>query len=464
MRNNNIVMKKILYVTIFLLGLFYLKAQHRSEISMENKLFGASTFWNEVNQNFVYLDKLDYSKLETDYKQLLKDILETQNDYEYYRLLEKFCATLKDGHTNVYPPDYIGENFGYQSFGTIEFRLKNIENKTIIYRINESTKNELPIGTEILKINDLDIKEYKEKYIKPYISYSTDYILENWAVNDLFYAPYGTKYKVEFLLPNQKKVIKELVLQKSTDEKLVPENKSFQLLEHKWLENNTLYIALNSFNTTVIVDAFKEIVPELSKAKFFIIDLRNNGGGNSGNAFQILQYFTKDQKLNYAKMSSRKNIAAFKAWGKYVTEKDTLNNTSKKEQYLTFNNRNYYEFPKNEFKTDKDIPRFVKPTVVLISNNTASAAEDFLVAADNQKHFIKIGEPTFGSTGQPIHFDLPNGGEARVCTKKDTYPDGREFVGVGILPDIEVKQTIADFLNEKDIALEKALKYLEQRK
>lgn len=457
-------MQKILYIIIFLFSLTHSKAQLPDKISMEDKLFGASTFWSEVNQNFVYLDKLDYSKLETDYKQLLKDILETQNDYEYYRLLEKFCATLKDGHTNVYPPDYIDEILGYQSFGTIEFRLKNIENKTIIYRINESAKNELPIGTEIIKINDLDIKEYKEKHIKPYISYSTDYILENWAVSELFYAPYGTKYKVEFLLPSKKTITKELVLQKSTDEKLVPENKSFPIMEHKWLDNNMLYIALNSFNTTAIVDAFKEIVPELSKAKSFIIDLRNNGGGNLGNAFQILQYFTKDKTLNYAKMFSRKNISAYKAWGKYITEKDTVNNASKKEQYLTFNNRSYYEFPKNEFKTDKNIPRFVKPTVVLISNNTASASEDFLVAADNQKHFIKIGEPTFGSTGQPIHFDLPNGGEARVCTKKDTYPNGREFVGVGIVPDIEVKQTIDDFLNGKDVALEKALKYLKSKK
>lgn len=457
-------MKKILFTILFLLSLTHAKAQLPDKISMEDKLFGASTFWNEVNQNFVYLDKLDYSTLETDYKQLLKDILETKNDYEYYRLLEKFCATLKDGHTNVYMPEYIDDYLGYQSFGTIEFRLKNIENKMIISKINESAKNEFPIGTEILKINDLDIKEYQEKYTKPYISSSTTYILENWSASKLFYAPYGTEYKVEFLLPNKTTVVKELVLHKSTDEELIPKDKSYELLEYKWLENNTLYIALNSFDTPKIVDEFKKIIFELPKAKSFIIDLRNNGGGNTNNGFQILQYFTKDEKLNYAKMSSRKTISAYKAWGKYVEAKDTINNASRKEQFLTFHNRNYYEFPKNEFKIDKNIPRFVKPTVVLISNNTASAAEDFLVSADNQEHFTKIGQPTFGSTGQPVVFDLPNGGEARVCTKKDTYPDGREFVAIGILPDIEVKQTIIDFLNRKDVALEKALEYLKSKK
>ena len=60
-------------------------------------------------------------------------------------------------------------------------------------------------------------------------------------------------------------------------------------------------------------------------------------------------------------------------------------------------------------------------------------------------------------------FSLPGGGLARVCTKKDTYPDGREFVGYGVKPDIEVKLTVADFLQKKDPILEKALEYLKEK-
>ncbi len=51
---------------------------------------------------------------------------------------------------------------------------------------------------------------------------------------------------------------------------------------------------------------------------------------------------------------------------------------------------------------------------------------------------IKFGEPTFGSTGQPMLFSLPGGGSTRGCTKKDTYPDGKEFIDYGIQPDIEI--------------------------
>ena len=99
--------------------------------------------------------------------------------------------------------------------------------------------------------------------------------------------------------------------------------------------------------------------------------------------------------------------------------------------------------------------------MVLTGHNTASAAEDFLIGADRQQNIVKIGEPKNGSTGQPYRFDLPGGGSARICIKKDMYPDGREFVGKGIQPDIKVTPTVKDYLEGRDVVLEAALKYFE---
>ena len=100
------------------------------------------------------------------------------------------------------------------------------------------------------------------------------------------------------------------------------------------------------------------------------------------------------------------------------------------------------------------------PTVVLIGNNTGSAAEDFLVAADPIDHFTTMGDFTYGSTGQPMILRLPGGGKARICTKRDTYPDGREFVGYGIQPDILAPKTIEDILTGEDSVLNMAIKRL----
>jgi len=61
-------------------------------------------------------------------------------------------------------------------------------------------------------------------------------------------------------------------------------------------------------------------------------------------------------------------------------------------------------------------------------------------------------------------FDLPNGGQARICTKKDTYPDGKEFVGVGVKPDIEISKKLSDYMENKDPVLDKAIDFLNNKK
>ena len=74
-----------------------------------------------------------------------------------------------------------------------------------------------------------------------------------------------------------------------------------------------------------------------------------------------------------------------------------------------------------------------------------------------------MGEKTYGSTGQPFVSDLPGGGFAIVCTKKDVFKDGREFVGYGIVPHITVKRTLQDYYDQRDAVLEKALEYLNEK-
>ena len=73
-----------------------------------------------------------------------------------------------------------------------------------------------------------------------------------------------------------------------------------------------------------------------------------------------------------------------------------------------------------------------------------------------------IGQKTNGSTGQPLRVQLPGGGSARICTKRDTYPDGRDFVGIGCVPDIEIEPTRHDIAAGRDPVLEKAIEILKE--
>jgi carboxyl-terminal processing protease len=95
--------------------------------------------------------------------------------------------------------------------------------------------------------------------------------------------------------------------------------------------------------------------------------------------------------------------------------------------------------------------------IVLTSPRTFSAAEDFLVAFDQSGRGTIIGEPSGGSTGNPLNFSLPGGGTGLVCSKHDAYADGREFVGIGIKPQIAASPTVADYRAGRDTVLERAL-------
>lgn len=447
----------ILFLIIFS-NLTY--GQIPNKLSNEEKIYGLSKFWQEVNYNFVYLNKVDRTEWDNQYKRLISEVQNTPNDYEYYRLLQKFCAFLKDGHTNVFFPKEIQDSILNTDFGDYRIFLTNIDGKAIITKVNKSKKDELPIGTEITKVNGLTTNQYINQNVRPYISTSTQHILDDWSITYLLQDFIGSTFDLELKLPNGKIKSINLTHNKSEEKELYPKENN-DIFEFRLLEKDIAYIALNSFSSWDIMDLFSDKIPEIRKAKKLIIDLRKNGGGDGNIAREIIKYLTNDTIIYGSKSKSRENVSYYKAIGAYTKASDTLNNHWSKQAYLTYHDNYYFDFPYNSYNTaNMDIERIEMPTAILIGHNTASASEDFLIYADNQENMTKIGEPTFGSTGQPMIFDLPNGGIGRVCTKKDTYPDGREFVGYGIKPDIEVKTKLSDYMENRDVVLEKAIKHL----
>ena len=104
---------------------------------------------------------------------------------------------------------------------------------------------------------------------------------------------------------------------------------------------------------------------------------------------------------------------------------------------------------------------FLGPVVVLIGPETNSAAEDFVVPLHAAGRATIVGQKSRGSTGQPLRFSFLDGKiRGRVCTRRDTYPDGREFVGVGIIPDVEVHPSPADIAAGRDVVLGRGLEVL----
>ncbi|MCZ4243424.1 S41 family peptidase [Pedobacter punctiformis] len=453
-------MKRIILLLLFPMAVM----AQSNKLTKSDKIYGLSKFWQEVNYNFVYLNKIDRVKWDSTYKALINTIPETKTDYEYYRELQKFCALLKDGHTNVNMP--AGKDFESMNtmFGDYRFFIENIEGKAIITHVNLSKKEEIPVGSEVIEVNGKTTADYIAESVAAYISSSTDYVIQDWSRSSLLRGLEGERFVVKIKKPKGEIVTLNLAHKTTEEKEIYPAFPSeSQLLDFKWYSNDVAYMALNSFGDRKIDSLFLTKLPELYKAKALIVDLRNNGGGSTGIGSYILKYLTNDSLLYGSRYSTRQNTAAFKAWGKYTEAKDTVNNDWNKKALLSYQDNYFYNLDYSPLKIKTTEKRIVIPTAILIGHNTASAAEDFLIYADNQKHMVKIGQNSFGSTGQPYLFDLPGGGSARVCTKKDTYPDGREFVGYGVKPDIEVVPTLKDYLNKKDATIEKALDYLHKK-
>jgi len=450
---------------LFACSAFSAFGQIPNTLSPSDKVYGLSKFWEEVNYNFVYINKVDRAMWDSTYRQLITTVQKTENDYQYYRELQKFCALLKDGHTNIYIPEVKGIEYMNTMFGVYRFFIENIDGRAIITRVNLSKKDEIPPGSEVIAVNGKDTKTYIKEDVAPYISSSTDYVLEDLSTSKLLQGLAGDKFQVKIKKPKGEIVTLNLTHARTEEEAVFPAfDNDRELLDLKWYNNNKVaYVGLNSFEDRKIDTLFINRLPELYKAKALIIDLRYNGGGNTNIGTEILQYLTNDKVIYGARNSSRLHIPAFKAWGVFAKPTDTLYDEWSKKAYLSFRDNYFYNFDYSPDTILLNAPRIVVPTVLLIGHNTASAAEDFLIYADNQQHMIKMGENSFGSTGQPFMFDLPGGGSARICTKKDTYPDGREFVGYGIKPDIEVKRTLNDYIQKKDPVLDRALEYLKTK-
>lgn len=458
-------MKKFSVLVLVLFIALFSNAQIPNTLSPSDKVHGLSLFWQEVNYNFVNLDKIGRTKWDSTYKVLINTVQNTANDYEYYRELQKFCAMLKDGHTNVFFPEKIESEVRVSMFGDYRLIIENKDSKAIITHVNLSKKNEISVGSEIVEVNGKTTEKYIKENVAPYISTASDDELKDMSIYFLLKGLVGDTFNIKIKMPTGEIKSLKLIHKDSEEKELYPAvDKEVGLLDFKWCPNQIAYLALNSFNDTKIDSLFIKVLPGIYKAKGLIIDLRYNGGGDETIALKILKYFTNNNDsipVEY-QIISRNNISSYKAWGQLMRPEDTINDEYAKKCFL-ISNDTYYDYEKTESynRFQSRVTKIVVPTVILIGPNTASAAEQVLIYLANQKHIVKMGESTNGVSGQPIKYDLPGGGMARICPFSVLLPDGSVFgAGQGIKPDIEIKTPRSYTKPQIDTLMDKALEYL----
>lgn len=414
-----------------------------SHISLTDRLTGFVRFWSEVKYNFPFFERmpdLDWDKVLVDY---LPRIEKAETPAEYGDIMMECAALLRDGHTNYY-------GLGTPRPG-LPVRVGCVSGKAIIEEVNRSMleltdngrlppdteyrdellKANFKPGEEIVTVDGLAVKEKLERDVYRYISASTPQDRDLRAYPKLLD---GIADSVATLtVRGLDGTMREVKMHRRGRLPGWPKNQ----FEFRKIGDDIGYLNLPGFGDKSIIDQVAGLADQFKTIKGLIIDIRRNGGGNSGYGNSIISHLI-DKPLKKEMWKTRSYRPSFRAWGQ-------------KEEW--------YQSDSAEINPADD-KYFLGPIVLLTGPATFSAAEDFTAVLHAGKRVTIVGEKTNGSTGQPLFIDLPMGGSARICTKWDAYPDGREFVGIGIIPDVEIGPTQEDIAKGRDAVLEKGIEVL----
>lgn len=171
----------------------------------------------------------------------------------------------------------------------------------------------------------------------------------------------------------------------------------------KKLDDGTIYLRLAQFGDDTPTDV-KKYLKDLAtdSGDKLILDLRNNGGGYLNSVSAVASLFLPDKTV-------------------VMTEQ-------------------YASGPDDVIKTSGGQITNIHQIVVLVNQNTASAAEVMTLALRQQREDVTvIGTTTYGKGTVQVTRTFSDDSALKYTTAKWVSPDGTWVNGTGITPDIEVK-------------------------
>lgn len=219
-------------------------------------------------------------------------------------------------------------------------------------------------GDIILSINDSTMKGKEVSY-----------------VSDRLRGESGTSFILKVKRPSTGKVMKVKLTRRTIQMPFLP--------YYGLLDGGIGYINFNSFTDQCAKDVRRAFI-DLKKqgAKKLVFDLRNNGGGSVSEAVSIVNMFLPKDKV-------------------VLTMKGKLQRAN------------------NEYKTTVEPIDTLMPIVVLVSGNTASAAEILSGSLQDYDRAIILGTRTYGKGLVQATMDLPYNGQMKLTTSKYYIPSGR---------------------------------------
>jgi len=387
------------------------------------RLLALFKYWSATHYFFPYKYQTD-KNWDDVLKEYIPIFILAKDELEYEWAAVQIIGEINDTHATLGKAN--GKIRNFRGENVAPFRAKYIEQKWVVAdyfnpELKESTG--LEIGDIITHINGRTVEFIVDSVKKYYPASNEAARLRNISM-DLIRSNSNT-VNIQFISSGQTRQ-KELSLYARNNLNYYNLNRVNQNEKcYKLLDGNIGYVTManpKNEDIPIIKESFKN-------TKGIIIDIRAYPP-SAFNPFILVSYFVS-------------NSTPF--------VKHTFGNVDNPGEFTMRAGR---EIPKSD-------ETYQGKLVVLVNENTQSAAEYLSMAFRAGNNTTIIGSQTAGADGSVSYIMLPGGLQTGFSGYGVYYPDGTQTQRIGIVPDIEVKPTIKGIKQGRDEVLEKAIEIIE---
>jgi carboxyl-terminal processing protease len=394
----------------------------------EGRLAVFDDVWSTINER--YYDSgfhgLDWDLQKVNFRGLAA---EAGSSRELYLVLRRMIASLGDSHTRIYPPE---EKFDWwrPRFVSAGLSIKEVEGRAVVGNVQRGSAPEragLRAGDIVESVNGKPaLALVASKLATSVASSSLPATLSATsrfrAFASLLDGPDGSSVEIRWQGKNGK--------ERTAHFRRDWEQRELELRVRR--EGKYAVIEIDAFTRPIAVSFARALNEKLGDVQGVIIDLRNNGGGDTEAMTDIAS----------SVVGTGSSLGQF-------TERSNFS-------FPIFTRSKSVFTPERIASTDL-------PMIVLTSERTASAAEIFVAALKTSGRATVIGTETCGCVlAIRTRHSLPDGGLLDVSELDFRTAAGVRLEGHGIKPDETVLIRRSDLYSGRDPALQRAIDNLKR--
>lgn len=369
---------------------------------------------------------VDWNEIRKKYEPL---VAAAQSDATFYDLVKHMVEELHDAHTRFSTASEWEYREKHQGV-SLGFGVDQVEGKTVVTAVtadSQAASNGIAPGMILLSIDEHPVESLLADAEATHARNSSERADLLLAFRNILGGPAGSVAKLQFQRADGS----------TWGTSVTREVRAFppKVLQ-KRLPDGIAYIRFDEFQAST-PRAFHEALEQVRDAPGLILDLRGNGGGTLASTLQIAGYLLPDRtRFAVDRTRSGKPISSFGGLFKVGLE---LYAGKKGDQIYS------------------------GPVAILVRGRTASASEIFAAGMQEAGRARVFGSQTCGCVlGIIKNRKVKGGGVLEISEMLWLTPKGRKLEGEGVVPDREVRPTIADLRQKRDAALEEAAKSLRE--